>query len=80
MKAHFPGSVFLKTLSKFKKKRKKDFFVVSSCPPKSRSRGSRAVDVKEMYYESEESAVLLFCSYNQIIFLDVFGFFVAVVA
>ena len=50
MKAHFPGSVFLRTLSKFKKRKKERFVVVSSCPPKSRSRGSLAVDVKEMYF------------------------------
>lgn len=65
MKAHFPGSVFLRTLS-LKKKRKKDSW---SC-----SRGSRAVDVKEMDYESEEREVLLFCSYNQS-FFGCFRFF-----
>ena len=68
MKANFPGSVFLRTLSKFEKRKNERLVFVSACPPKSRSRGSRAVDVKEVYYESEERAVLLFCSHNKSFF------------
>ena len=68
MQATFPGVEFLRTLSRFKKRKGNSSSYVHGLHKTSHwevSRRSRAVDVKEMYQKQKKRdalAELLFCS------------------